>query len=167
MRFPLILILAAWGLLARTGRSSAARTPPASRTRPTARLQFGPAKERGLEDGAAARQFVPVGRRRQDLPDRRREREALHHRPGPRYGTRSCGGAKRPGPASRCIERPPNGPVSATPATDGQNVYVFFAGFRPARLRARWQRAVAHAARDRSTIPSATAPLRSWRATRC
>ncbi|MGH9720576.1 MAG: PQQ-binding-like beta-propeller repeat protein [Bryobacteraceae bacterium] len=34
-----------------------------------------------------------------------------------------------PRPRKQVIERPANGPVSASPATDGQNVYVFFADF--------------------------------------
>ena len=34
-----------------------------------------------------------------------------------------------PRPRKQIIERPANGPVSATPATDGQNVYAFFADF--------------------------------------
>jgi outer membrane protein assembly factor BamB len=34
-----------------------------------------------------------------------------------------------PRPRVQVIERPANGPVSATPATDGRNVYVFFADF--------------------------------------
>jgi outer membrane protein assembly factor BamB len=34
-----------------------------------------------------------------------------------------------PRPRVQVIERPANGPVSATPATDGQNVFAFFADF--------------------------------------
>jgi outer membrane protein assembly factor BamB len=34
-----------------------------------------------------------------------------------------------PRPRKQTIERPANGPVSATPATDGKNVYVFFQDF--------------------------------------
>ena len=159
MRFALVLILGAWGAYSQDWPQF--RGPNAAGVSDDTKLPvaFGPQKNVVWKTAATAGQFVAGGGRRPDHSDRGRERKTPHHRAGPGYrqdpvAARSPAASQTGDRAAR--QRP--GLRQLRPRTAGMLTSSF-------RISDCWptvptETSCGACRWDRSTTPSATAPLR-------